>query len=61
MKTKKEYVAPQLTVVTTKVEKGYASSINLIFWLAINNNNYEQLEAYDPHNTWSQGTDAFWD
>ena len=61
MENKKEYMAPQLTVATFKVEKGYASSINqLMFWLAINNNNHEQLEAYNPHDDWTQGSETFW-
>lgn len=30
MKTKQEYIAPQLTVVTFKQELGYAASINTL-------------------------------
>ena len=40
MKTKKEYKAPELTVVTFKVEKGYASSNMLTFSM-------EQDELYN--------------
>ena len=61
MKSKKEYIAPQLTVVSFKTERGYAGSIDLTFWLAIQNNEYEQMEAYETSNGWTQGNSTFWD
>lgn len=60
MEDKKSYVAPQLTVVTFKTERGFAGSINLLFWLASQNSNYEQLETYETGNGWSEGNTTFW-
>ena len=62
MNTKKEYKAPELTVVTFKSERGYAGSINLALFtslLAGGSDTY-QMEEYETGNSWSQGTDEFW-
>jgi hypothetical protein len=57
METKKEYMAPELTVVSFKTERGYAGSGFSAFQLlsamiGIDNSNIETMELYS-------GTDAF--
>ena len=47
MKEKKEYMAPELTVVTFKAERGYASSQLLFFGLGLG-----QSHAADGQETW---------
>ena len=42
MERKKEYIKPDLTVVSIKAEKGYAESIkNVMFWLSLQHNQTE--------------------
>jgi len=55
---KKEYIAPVLTVVTFAMEKGYATSgpDPLMLW-----EDQEAMEDYVPHDTWTSGSDNFWD
>lgn len=60
MENKKAYIAPRLTVVSFKSERGYAGSINLLFWLAIQHNEHEQMEAYETGNGWTEGNSTFW-
>ncbi|MBQ8704606.1 MAG: hypothetical protein IJ524_09575 [Bacteroidales bacterium] len=60
MRDKKEYMAPQLTVVSFKSERGYAGSVDLLFWLAIQNSSSEQMEAYETGNGWTEGNTTFW-
>lgn len=58
---KQTYEAPKLTVVSFKMEKGYASSgpVNaLIFW---ENNDAEQMEDYTTGNGWNSGSNSFWE
>ena len=63
-KEKKTYEAPALTVVTFKMEQGYASSSGtgpfseLFFW---ENNEQDQMEDYQTGNGWNQGSNHFWD
>ena len=61
MTEKKEYVAPKLTVVSFKMEKGYASSIvdMVTFWY--NSQDANQMESYETGNGWNTGINAFWD
>ncbi|MBP5527077.1 MAG: hypothetical protein J6X79_01335 [Bacteroidales bacterium] len=61
MTEKKEYVAPKLTVVSFKMEKGYASSIvdMVTFW--DNSQDANQMESYETGNGWNTGSNAFWD
>ncbi len=58
MKNKKKYTAPQLTVVTFKMEQGYAASLleSMMFWQS---GDSEQVENYQQHETWNDGN-GFW-
>ena len=62
METKKEYIAPELTVVSFKPEKGYAGSLNLInlSLFAILSGDTYQMEDYETGNGWAENTDEFW-
>ncbi len=61
MERKKEYIKPALTVVSIKAEKGYAESIKkVMFWLSLQHNQTEQLEAYETANGWTQDNNVFW-
>ncbi|MBQ8703200.1 MAG: hypothetical protein IJ524_02360 [Bacteroidales bacterium] len=55
---KKQYEAPQLTVVTFRTERGYAaSSLNaLLFWQLAD---AQQVEAYSEHDDWGS-SGSFW-
>ena len=60
METRKEYLAPELTVVSFRVENGFVGSTplfnQLLFW------NYEmpeQVESYSQSANWNDGND-FW-
>ena len=61
MKTKKDYIAPQLTVVSFKIEQGFAQSgeVSLRLFqdaeLDIINNNYNDYNEYNQEN-WHQGS-----
>ena len=55
------YEAPQLTAVSFKVEQGFAGSgpfSALMFW---ENNEAEQMEDYETANSWTTGSNHFWD
>lgn len=59
-KDKKPYEAPQLTVVTFKVERGYATSgvpSSLMFW---ENSEQDNMENYETQENWHSGG-QFWD
>lgn len=60
MENKKEYVAPQLTVVSFKVEMGFTASNpildQIMFWEM---DNREQVEEYSEHSIWNNG-EGFW-
>ncbi len=68
---KKEYIAPALTVVTFRQERGYALSGEpqgtprtgfLELMLMDNNDNYRETETFSTHDTWTQSNgNAFWD
>ena len=71
-KTKKDYETPQLTVVSFKAERGYASSgeglmSQLKFWdwesggLAMSADEGNNIEVYESGNEWNQGSNHFWD
>ena len=63
MEKKKEYIKPELTVVSFKVEKGYAESITLTLnlWLAsLSDPTNNHMESYEIGNGWMEGTDNFW-
>lgn len=60
MKDKKEYTAPKLTVASIKSERGYAGSVDLFFWLSLQNSSTEQMEAYEATNGWTEGDNTFW-
>ena len=62
METKKEYIAPELTVVTFKTERGYASSnplaaISLLNTLiGLNTGNMEAWSFDENDNTFDDNT-----
>ena len=60
MVDKKEYFAPKLTVVTFRMEKGYANSIvdMVTFWDDTQDAN--QMESYETGNGWNSGSNTFW-
>lgn len=62
METKKDYMAPQLTVVTFKAEVGYAGSHTmemLTFWDDAQES--EQMETYSMVDGWGSGdNNSFW-
>lgn len=56
---KKQYVAPELTVVTFKTERGYALSgalESLSFW---ETGDADQMEDYSEHSDWHE-SGGFW-
>ncbi len=61
MKTKEEYKAPELTVVSFKVEQGFTASgplFDLRLWeMGIGE---DDVEDYSVHDSWHQ-SDGFWD
>lgn len=59
MKTKKEYIAPRLTVVSVKTERGYAASLTLLTLWALDYDS-QQMESYQTANDWSSDSDNFW-
>ena len=61
--TKQTYEAPELTVVSFKVEQGFAASgsgpfSTLMFW---EDNEADQMEEYTTGNGWNSGSNHFWD
>ena len=61
METKKQYIAPQLTVATFKVEQGYATStLSMLSFWDISLLSTGQVEDYTLHDNWTTGSE-FWD
>ena len=59
---KKPYVAPRLTAVTFRCERGYAASgplQELDMWLFESDGN-EQMENYSTHSGWESSDNHFW-
>lgn len=57
---KRPYEAPQLTVVSFKVEQGFAGSgvlSSLMFW---ENSEQDNMENYETQDNWHSGG-QFWD
>lgn len=57
---KKEYTAPELTVVSFKVEQGFSGSgplEELKFW---ERGDANQMEEYEESATWDEATGGFW-
>lgn len=67
-KTKKNYEAPQLTTVSFRAERGYATSGShpLKLWedtdmhILMNTENHD-VEIYETGNGWNEGSNHFWD
>lgn len=63
MKNKKEYIAPQLTVVTFKNERGYGASNGTpladFFQLFDGNDEQQAQESWSEHSTWGSSGDSF--
>ncbi len=63
MKTKKKYVAPELTTVSFVVERGFSQSSGngpfqeLFFY---ENDEPRQTESYTEAHSWSSGNTTFW-
>lgn len=58
---KQTYEAPGLTVVSFRVEQGFTASgpfNTLMFW---ENNEAEQMEDYEEANSWTSGSNHFWE
>lgn len=64
-KEKKGYLAPRLTVVCFKTERGYALSFeSLTLWDEADLTYYadgQQMEDYSTGNGWNSGSNHFWD
>ena len=64
--TRKPYIAPELAVVEVCSEKGFANS-NIIglpqdgmLELLIYQNGSGEMETFQEHSTWTEGSDGFW-
>lgn len=60
--TKQTYEAPELTVVSFKVEQGFVGSgpfASLMFWNILIDGG-QQVEDYTTANDWDSGSDNFW-
>ncbi len=65
--TKKKYTPPILIVASFHVERGYAESggglvsqmgfLQLLFYQG---NPSREIESFNTHSTWTEGTDGFW-
>lgn len=70
-KEKADYLAPKLTAVSFKAEKGYALSNLLVEELqlitlddavvGVDPNSQTYVEAYETGNGWTTGSNHFWD
>ena len=59
METRKTYIAPRLTVVSFKVERGYAESLTFFTALPVEE---PYTEDYSVHDGWGSGnSNTFWD
>lgn len=59
MESKRKYTAPEVTVVTTRAEKGYAASTTRVaVYLALLN--AAPTEGYEAANGWTEGNNVFW-
>ena len=67
---KKDYIKPELTVVTFRTERGYTLSgeiqgtprTGFLELMLMENENYHETESFSTHNTWTQGnSSSFWD
>ena len=60
-KTKKEYSAPLLTVVSFRVERGFAASgiLDQLFLLDNTDEPVRSMEQYEEQENWHSGGD-FW-
>lgn len=66
---KKTYIAPALTVVTIRAERGYILSgapegtprDGFLELMLMDNGNYQETETFSQHSTWTQeSSSAFW-
>lgn len=60
---KKPYISPSLTIVEFRTERGFATQQAGMLLILFNPNNtpsYE-TETFSTHNTWTEGSDSFWD
>ena len=57
---KKEYTAPELTVVTFRAERGYALSGILAQMMLWESAQLSQMENFETGNDWNSGSDNFW-
>lgn len=62
-KKKTAYVAPGITSVSIKAERGYALSFPELTLWDLNESAYgsQQMEAYETGNGWNSGSNHFWD
>jgi len=58
MKDKKQYIAPRMVVVTFRMERGYAGSLDLFTAMGVEE---QQMEDYQVGNNWASGSNRFWD
>lgn len=65
MKTKKQYIAPEMTVVTFRAERGYAQSGGLqsnatsVFSVMVGSNNF--IENISTGEAWTSDNETFGD
>ena len=64
---KQPYITPAITVVEFRCEKGYAVSGVIgvpqegLIELLNYENGSQETESFIPHDTWTDGSDHFWD
>lgn len=64
-KSKKTYTAPEVTVVTFSIEKGFALSTfqpdGMMELYFPTGEGVQETESFDSHGTWLEGTNGFWE
>ncbi len=64
---KKPYISPSLTIVEFRTERGFATSGDfpqagmLLLLFNPNSTPSYETETFSTHNTWTEGSDSFWD
>lgn len=65
---KMQYIMPELTVVEVRAERGYATSdiiglpqTGMLEMLYFENGGDQETETFSIHNTWTEGSDGFWE
>ena len=64
---KMQYIMPELMVVEIRAERGYATSdiiglpqTGMLEMLYFENGGDQETETFSIHNTWTEGSNGFW-